>query len=373
MFNLLDSWLFAFVIFGGSAILMGMAKETQKKRTFFKKLLFFCALALPILYAAYRTSGHDTFRYMYQYVTMESTPWAELFEETEGFFAEWGHLILTKCLTYLTSVRLYLGAYAALTVCLFYAVTKYIKEEKFIFVMFMFYLGTFSTSFNIMRQCLAIAIVAYSMKFVFERNFGKFVLCIFVASMFHTSAIFVSFIYFLWTRSEKPISGFLIAIMLIVIAVVAVNLDSLLGMLENADFESASLNQYLSYTENSYDSQNREFFLSFAVSCALAVQYSALVKIDKKNGFFITLFFISTCLCLCGFVSPFAKRISMYFSISLYWVLADIPKCFKEHKAVWLARVLIVVYVVLRFSITAALEQSALVPYIWILPNWARF
>jgi hypothetical protein len=105
----------------------------------------------------------------------------------------------------------------------------------------------------------------------------------------------------------------------------------------------------------------------------MMVHYTRLVKIDNKNVFFILMFYISVALGLCGFINPFAKRIAKYFDITSGWVLVDIPKCYKDHVSVWAARLLVILYAVLRFTLTSyILGQGANIPYIWILPSWAR-
>lgn len=374
MFNEFNSWLFYLGIFGGSAYLLGFIRENQKKRTFFALAITFAALALPVLLAAYRVCGTDTFLYMRNYVTTRRIPWEELIENIEGL-SEVGHTFLTKFLGYFKSTRIYLGTYAAITVGVFYLATKKIKNDSLIFAMLLFYFGLFTSSFNIMRQCVAVALVAYAYTFVFEKKFTKFFALIVLASCFHLSAFITVFVYFLWTKEEKLIPTVFLGVILVVVGLVAFNLDSLLENFAGYEFESAALQRYVGYGDDvEVEFRNRDFYLNLLLAIIMMTHYSRLVKLDEKNAFYIFLFYISIVLGLCGFINPYAKRISMYFGITSNWVIADIPKCYKDHTSVWSARLLVIFYAIVRFTITAyVLEQGALIPYVWVLPSWARF
>lgn len=372
MFNEFNSWLFYLGIFSGSAYLLGFISQTQKKKTSFYWVITFIALALPILMAAYRSCGTDTLTYMRNYIYTRRTPVKEILERMSGF-SESGHTLLTKFLGYFNSVRIYLGAYAAITVCTFYLASKEYKKEGIALSMLMFYFGTFVGSFNIMRQSVAVVLVAFSLKYVFKKDFLRFMFFILLASTFHTSAIFVTFVYFLWTKNDKLIPWFFLGIILLVGAVISFNLEGFLGSFSDAEFESQSLQRYVGYTSNEIEAKNRDFYLTLLIMVIFLVHYSRLVKVDKRNSFFIFLFLVSTALGLSGFVSPYAKRIAKYFSISSTWVLADIPKCYEDHHSIWTARLLVILYALIKFTLTAyILDQGDLIPYIWILPYWAR-
>lgn len=374
MFNEFNSWLFSLGLFGVSAYLLGFAKETQKKKTFFSLLIVFVALVLPILFAAYRSSGADSFNYMRDYIYARRTPWVEHLEDINGIFDQPGYNVFVKVLGYFKSIRVFFGMFAAITVCSFYCATKELKTESTPLVMLLFYLGIYSTSFNIMRQCIAVSLIAYSYKYVFTKDFKKFLFFVIIASGFHTSALLALFTYFLWTKENKLIPTAFLVIVFMTVIVVTLNIDGILESFSDVEFEASTLQRYIGYGGKvEIDFKNRDFYLTLLLVIIFMVHYTRLVKVDGKNQLYILLFYLSACLGICGFINPFVKRIAMYFSIPMYWVLADIPKCYKDHHSVWSARLLVILYAVLRFSLTAILEQSALVPYVWILPSWARF
>ena len=88
MFSEFNSWLFYLGVLSGSAYLLGFISQTQKKKTFFYFLVTFIALALPILMAAYRSCGTDTFEYMRNYIYTRRTPIKEVFENISGLMVK---------------------------------------------------------------------------------------------------------------------------------------------------------------------------------------------------------------------------------------------------------------------------------------------
>ena len=305
MFNEFNSWLFYLGVFSGSAYLLGLISQIQKKKTFFYFVMTFIGLALPIVMAAYRSSGTDSFLYMRDYIYTRRVPIEEVIENITGF-SEAGHKLLTKFLGYFKSVRVYFGAYAAITLCVFYIATKEQKKEDIALPMFLFYFGAFVNSFNIMRQTVAVVLIAFSFQYVFKRDFLKFMLCVLVAATFHLSALVVTVVYFLWTKNKKMLSGILLLVILAGVAALAINLDKFLGNFSESEFESASLQRYVGYTTNDVEAKNRDFYLNLLISAILMVHYSRLVKVDNRNALYIYLFFVGTALGLSGFVNPYA-------------------------------------------------------------------
>ncbi len=370
MLSEFNSLLFYIFAFSGSSYLMGFARQNQRPNTFFYNLIILCALFIPIFTAGYRSCGTDTIQYIYSYIKYIDFSWAEIIEKMST--GESGHLLLTKLLGYLSHTRLYLATYAAITVILVYSVTTKLKKDSVAMSMLVFFFVFFSSSFNIMRQYMAIAIVAYSFRFIFEKKLIRFILTVLLAATFHTSAIIIIPLYFLWTKKDKIISLVILVPTLIAVLAVGLNLESILEIIAGYESESIAIQRYTTYTEL-VDSKNRDIYLNALVTIITLFHLPRLKKIDIKNTFFVVLLIIGTMLGVCGFVSPYAKRISLYFSIAEIWVLADIPKCYKDHHSIWTARILVIAYAIARFTVIAyLLKQSGLIPYMWVLPGWAQ-
>lgn len=371
MLSEFNSLLFYIFAFSGSAYLIGFAKQTQKRKSFFYNLIIFAALCIPVIVAGYRSCGTDTMQYLYTYIRYIDFSWAELFEKINGI-GESGHLILTKLLGYFSHPRIYLAVYAAITVFFVYCTSTKQKPETAAMAMLIYYFVFFSNSLNIMRQLAAISIVVYAFNFIFERSFFKYALTIFIATTFHTSAVLMLPFYFFWTKEDRTVSWAIIIPSLIGLLLVGLNLESILSSVSDYESDSTAIQRYTTYTDV-FESKNRDLYLNLLTAGIALFHYPRLKKIDPKNTFFIVLMLAGTILNVCGFVSPYAKRIYFYFSVAEIWVLADIPRCYHDHYSVWTARILVVTYAIARFTLVAYfLGQADLIPYMWILPGWAQ-
>lgn len=354
--------------------MLGLIDELQKKKNVFYFMIVCAALGIPILMAGCRTyTGSDTITYLYSYVTMADMSWADFWKSIENNGGEVAHKFLTKFMGIFTHPRMYLAIYAAITVFLIYSVSKKFNKENITLTMIVFYFVFFINSFNGMRQYVAIAIVAYSLQFVFDRKFTKFLICIVFASAFHTSAILAIVLYFLWKKDNKLISGMLIVSVLAIILVAGLNLESILNTIAELELESVAINRYTTYVDNELGAKNRDFYLNLLTAIVALLHYKKLEKLDSRNTLFVIMMLMGTLLGVCGFLNPYTKRVALYFNIAEIWVLANIPRTYSDSKYAWLTRFLVLVYAVARFTVIAyVLKYSRLIPYIWILPWWAQ-
>jgi len=84
----------------------------------------------------------------------------------------------------------------ALTIIPIYCTLQRSKENKYAWYgMLVYYLMLFPYSLNLMRQCIAIAIIFWGFKYVQERQLRKYLILVFVATMFHTTAVIGLLIY----------------------------------------------------------------------------------------------------------------------------------------------------------------------------------
>ncbi|MBR5614071.1 MAG: EpsG family protein [Clostridia bacterium] len=374
MFSEFNSWLFYLLSLGLSSYLLGVTPEVQKRKTFLSTLLVLSAYAIPIIIGAYHVCGTDTLRYMQNYFLIRRIPKEELFTGLT-LFSELGHRVLTKFLGYFNNVRVYLGVYSALTIIFMHKANQKFNPEAIAMVSYIFFIQSFLSSFNGMRQTLATVIIAYSFVYVFKKDFPKFLFFVLLASSFHLSAFIMIFTYFIWTKNEKLLHWPILMIILVVIASMSIGLTDFLGLFSEMEFETEKLQSYVGFGKYSGKEEfnNYSFYLNLLVGVIFAIHHTRLVKVNKKNSLFAFLYYISVAIGFSGFINPYAKRIGWYFRIPSVWLLADLPNCYNDHHSKWTARLLVLLYVILRFTITSyILGQSDIIPYIWILPYWAR-
>jgi len=95
--------------------------------------------------------------------------------------------------------------YGIITCVLFYCVIlKYSKNLGASLLLFVAYPLFFLYSMSVIRQFLAVGIVFYGYKYIRDRNFVRYLLVVFIASLIHNTAIYLIVLYFVyqWRLSD---------------------------------------------------------------------------------------------------------------------------------------------------------------------------
>ncbi|RIW36054.1 EpsG family protein [Bacillus salacetis] len=152
-------------------------------------------LLLPLfILAGFRatTVGNDTLNY---YTTFLSVSQENLFSSTVSRL-EIGYIFLMRIIGNLGLS--YLGFQIITTAFIFLSIGRFIYKYSlnpalsvFVFVTSRMFFGTM----NISRQYIAIAILLYSIDFLKKREFTKFFIIVFLASLFHSSALVFLILY----------------------------------------------------------------------------------------------------------------------------------------------------------------------------------
>lgn len=113
---------------------------------------------------------------------------------------------------------LYLVFASILTQALILAtVFKRSVSIPFSLLLFIF-LGTWHTSFNIVKQFIACAIIFAGHKYILERRFPNYLLIVCIASMFHVSALLMIFIY--WVPLNRMRLRNILALVAVVVIII---------------------------------------------------------------------------------------------------------------------------------------------------------
>lgn len=222
---------------------------------------------------------------------------------------------------YFNSPQLLFIIYAILMYSFIYLTIKDFSHmtelSLFLYITFpMFFLN----SLDILRQHLAVAIVFYSIRFVFQKNFIKYLIMIIFASLFHRSAIIAIPIYFFGTFNISKL-------MLYCIIVVSNFLSPILFQIVKI-----IMPYYVYYLENKLGVGGTKIIYIVNILAIFIIWIKdRLVKYNKNNIIYINLFVFGTLLynslLKFGHAGP---RASLYFIIFLILILPDIIYCFKE-------------------------------------------
>lgn len=128
---------------------------------------------------------------------------------------EWGFNQIVRLIYFLAGGENFLLVFAlfgAATVFLFLkAMYDQSRDFGWSFLLFML-LGLYFRTYNTMRYYFVLAITLYSMRFVLRKEYGKFLLCIAAAALFHKSVLVVIPLYFIanlpWKKWHIVLGGF---------------------------------------------------------------------------------------------------------------------------------------------------------------------
>lgn len=339
-----------------SAYLFHVAMKQKKEGKHYGWLLFF-AIIIPTVLAAVRYKvGTDYDNYKHMYETIKDSQGFAWFNKQDGtdknlvlFF------LIGKFASLFDSHQVFFGTFAFLIILFTYLGVKDRDLEVSNFVIaFIFLTTTFVTGFNIMRQTLAMAIVFYSLVFAEKRKPLEFILLIIFASTVHVTSFVALPIYFMFGE-EKPWSN-LKRFFIIILSFVAIFfLPSLLSVFGG---------RYEGYDEySSTEAANLTFYLNLAWTIIFVVAYGRMSKINKSNNGFIFMFVISSIFQVTGFISPFVKRISTYYSYQNFLLMGQLPCLFAKQDRTFI-NILLIIYSIFIFILSYwILGHSDLFPF----------
>ncbi|WP_195932060.1 EpsG family protein [Turicibacter sanguinis] len=148
--------------------------------------------------------GSDLNTYYFRYKLISSSSWNSLIDFHEAWGFEYGFLILNKLLGFIsTSPYFYIfitSAFILLSFIIF--IYKYSEMPYYSFFVFIG-LNLFGTSMNLIRLYIACAIILFSIKYIYSKEAIKYFFVVFLASLFHSSALVMIIFYPLCQLKEN--------------------------------------------------------------------------------------------------------------------------------------------------------------------------
>ena len=250
-----------------------------------------------------------------------------LFENVDNYditnsVFELGYLILNKITKLLINDSQVIFLITSLIVLILIVRTVYKYSSKLELSMYLFInLYFYYESLNIIRQYIAIAVMFYAVKYVYNRNFIKYILCILVASLFHTSAIFSFPIYFMYNfklTNVKILKGLLVSMIILNLVQPVFNIISL--FIPRYSYYSGG-ELFSTGTYRSIIIMGTIFFIAY-------IKRKTLIQNDYKNNLYINVLFIAFMLSFMGLKSVLFIRIMVYFSIYSIMIIPNIVNTF---------------------------------------------
>ena len=185
-----------------------------------------------------------------------------------------------------------------------------------IFITFNFY-GFF---FGIYRQVLAISILLCSLKFVKERQLKKFILTVFLASLFHKTALIFLIVYIL---PKIKINDILVRVWILLTLLFLIIKSSIIQFILGYIYKPA---EATGISGGGY----KMLLLLFILSLVCYYYQKNLLKQDKNNIIFINMIFVATMIQCLSTVFGNAYRMTLYFSLAMIIIIPNILEIIKS-------------------------------------------
>jgi len=259
------------------------------------------------------------------------------------------------------------GVFAFVTIWIFLK-SLYEQSDSFSLSFFLFMtLGIYFRTFNTVRYYFVLAITLYSFRYIFRKEYGKFILLIVLAAFFHKSVLVVIPIYLIANMTWKKWH-------MAVLTVGAV------GMVICQDLiMKIALELYPSYkdtiflqTETGLSGNLMSIMRCVAVLILAVICYKEAWKEVPENRFYFKLNFLAILLYLCGSFLPLVGRIGYYLMTSHVLFIPAILGSIRNEKKKKIFTVLVIIAGVIYFLLFL---KTANQPGVRVLPykSWLFF
>ncbi len=197
---------------------------------------------------------------------------------------------------------------ALITIVLFFQSAKKCSKSFILSVSLFFLMGIYFDTFNGIRQYIAVALFVYSYRYIQEKKFWKFIILMFIAGLFHTSAFFFIPAYWIHKVNINIPKWFIAILALFIFSSQLTNLYIML---------LSSLGKYNEYIIRNTLESNTSFSLSGLVvsiiACVPCILNEKKMRKNEEGKFLFNMVMIGIAIASISGVLPLAERILYYF------------------------------------------------------------
>lgn len=350
----IESLFLYILIYTISSIILSIGKKKNSK------ILIFISILIPTIFTAIRFDVGTDWKNYYSTYLFNTENGLSIFLNT-NIGAELGVFLFAQIGKLFDSYHVFFGCFSFTMFALIVIQLKNNYDKLPIgLASFIFLMTSYTTGINAIRQVLSACIVFYGFQYIFNGKSYKYCLSVIVAMFFHSSSIIAFPLFLLWSkRKYKLKNSFRAYIVVSVFTATALILPQIIEKLSFISFFS----RFAVYSDKVNIGNNLTFIKDILVFIVIFCFHKYLIKKDIRNSFFYTLIFIGLLFNISGFYSPYLKRISIYFELPMFILLAQIPFIMRGNSKI-LIYCLMVVYTVTIFIIVYYIfRQSGILPY----------
>lgn len=328
-----------------------------------REVFLFLTFIVLFIVSAFRVEvGIDFINYSGTFrLANQTNSLSELYSLSSTSTVEMGYLLLNKLVGLFTNERQWI--FVVTSFIIISLIYKGIKENsKIIWLsVFLFSIGPYVASFNIVRQYIAVSIFFYAYKYIESREFNKFLLCIILASFFHVSALLMlPLYYFLNIKLDYK--------KLIIISfsgiIVSFFINDIIRFIQQFFYGYYSNTSYGMTSGNI----NNVITATFYFACAYIFKNN-MIKENDKNVSLINMSFVNLLLALMSMNTWIITRFMPYTSIFNILLIPEIIASVRnKYIRILFIFTFIILFLILFFN-TIYNPANKLLPYQFYIDN----
>lgn len=325
-----------------SVILSMVAQKYKNNKKIYVLFAIFSAIPFIIVTAIRYDVGTDYFyRYIYDYNLLQAGQKVTNLEIGFKFIHKIALLLNNSQLIFVIS---------AIFITSFIFFTIYRDSKNPITSIILYFIGAFFfQSLNMVRQYMAMSVILCSYKYIINREWIKFSICMITSILFHvTSIIFIAIILLIYLINKIMKKNIHVDIRIVIPLILLLVLCE--PVIRNLIYFVLSGTRFKTYINSIYDHGDLQI-IPFTINLTLYLWMIYITKKYKNNdiskiNFFINMqIFALICIAL-GKTSMLALRLAYYFSIfqiiSIPYFLNKIKKISKKEYMAYLTIIVII-------------------------------
>lgn len=330
-----------------AVVLVGYIIQNITSRNKQKKTVIWCGMIL-FLYAALRafSVGTDVVGYVSIYQAVQYMSFKEIFISNTTISRDPIFYCFLKLLTYLNKDPQFILIVIAAIVAICISIFIY-KNSVNVILSFVMFIGLRYFSFTLtgLRQAIAWSLVMLSYDYLKEKKLLKFILIIFLASLFHKSALIFIIAYSLVIMNKIKIVSLSAPLILFINYITNEGLVKVI--LKIPMFE-----QYENYSfGESTNSGSTMLFLYFCILVFGLIMIKQIIKINNKGYLMYNLAVVGTIITFLSFNYANIFRIGLYFILPIITLFPLTIESIQDRKLQIILNFVVVILLIIQFII----------------------
>ncbi|MEY8409839.1 EpsG family protein [Lachnospiraceae bacterium 62-26] len=231
--------------------------------------------------------------------------------------------------------------------------------------LFVMYVLLYPASLNTMRQILAVSIMLFAFRYIENKNVKGFLVCLFAAMLFHTTAIITAiyFLYWYFFNDKKNVTSKLFNRMIIFMTV-SMPLLLILGCMLVKDVPIIG-DYFINYSMQFNYEYRMDLFWRIPLYLLFIYEKKYMLEYDEYNKLYFYVLLSDFEFVLMSFVVNWTFRFTYYSAISFVVLCASRVNSEKRiNSKILRTNVYMIIFMAIFFFLHILWERDNIVPYL---------